>query len=155
MLTKQEMLQRIDSLEWKNGTVRELARSIVTAHDDFVNRNRQEHFRGILLTLGQVFTEDNPQVQTLLLRPQQAVETISAQRLVRGSVQKPQPKPGKVRVFRMSEIASGRPSRETLLEKYPDMDSLRAFAREQGIRLAPSYKYVESAVDAVLEAMED
>lgn len=160
-LTKEILLKRHAEAQWNTAGAREMARCLIEFYDQYAHRKRKAHFRGMMLTLGQVFTEDNPALHMLLTRPKgEPVPTIDASRLVRGAIgqgtapEKPPKKLEGVRVFKMSQIRAMRKTREELEEECPDLESLRAFTREHGLSLPPNFKHYKKAVSYVLDQMQ-
>jgi hypothetical protein len=154
------MEDRLKEAEFKTAVARELIRVLVENHDHFVTRNREAYFRGICMTIGQVFVEDNPTIQRLLLRPKPTREgkKMPTPRIIRGSKSDNTPSPTKVRVFKMSEIRVAKdnlPDPEKLKEEYPTMAQLRVFAKDNDYKLPPNLQDVDKAVARIVKQAKD
>lgn len=157
-LTKEMMLERLKEADFKTAAARQLMTQLIEFHEDFTRRNRQQHFRGIALTIGMCFPEDNRAIQNLLLRPKPTQEgnKLPASRLMRGP-QTSQVGEHKVRIFNMGKIRvfeGDIPDKDALREKYPTMAQLRQWAKDNDFTLAPNLQDIEKALDRIVKQAE-
>lgn len=170
-LTQQTLQKRFEKIQWQRPHAQAIMRAMIDAFHEFDARHRPSHFKGMALSVGQVWPEDNANI-LMLLRAEGAdkkkPKSINPSKIMRGRVgitgkvdpvsTEKAPMRSKVRTVRMGQVAGkGVPEKITLtylLDYYPTTDQLRAFARDRGVSVPPSYRKPESIAQLIVNELE-